>query len=149
MPRKAKPAPVKSKPTKTASQRGRSSRVKGKVFERLVANDFRAIYGDRVKRGWQAREGHDAPDIENVPFWVECKHHAKVSIQAALQQARDESARASSRLPVLVVAKDTGERPLAVLDWSEFTKLLARAEAGAPKVKQVEVEVAVFKPAQP
>ena len=73
-----------AKKTRSASARGKLSRMKGKVFEREVARDLRAIYGEQVKRGWQAREGTDAPDVENVPYWVECKHHQRVNVRAAV-----------------------------------------------------------------
>jgi hypothetical protein len=77
------------------SKTGKLSRRKGKVFEREVAAGYREIFGAQVKRGWQAREGHDAPDVENVPgFWPEAKHHQRVNYRAALEQAEEAAAKA-------------------------------------------------------
>lgn len=138
---------------------GRLARNKGKVFERRTAADLRAIYGERVKRGWQAREGADAADVENVPYWVECKHHKRVNIQAAVAQAREAAEAAGSKLPLLVVSKDNGAAPLAVLEWDAFVDLLRRAESTKPradtaatveeKVKQARKVLEIFRPAQP
>jgi hypothetical protein len=155
-----------AKKKRSASATGKLSRMKGKVFEREVARDLRAIYGEQVKRGWQAREGTDAPDVENVPYWVECKHHQRVNVRAAVAQARAAVKKSKRELPILVVVKDNGESPLAVVDWPLFVSLLKQLEEaknflqlkhekpplmvmpaeGAP-VQLREVEV--FVPAQP
>ncbi len=125
----AKKKPKKSPPKRSRKQVGKLSRNKGKVFEREIARDLRGIYGNQVKRGWQAREGTDAPDVENVPFWVECKHHRKVNVRAAVAQARADVEAAGRELPILVVVKDNGQPPLAVVDWEVMLKLL-KNEAG-------------------
>jgi len=126
------------KPKRSASAVGKHSRNKGKGFERTVAAAFREVYGDQVKRGWQARQGSDAPDVEGVPgYWIEAKHHHKVSIRAAWQQvaaAQEDAKRKgdgrASDTP-LIICKDDGEEPLAVLRFSDFVSLLGR-------VKQLE-----------
>jgi hypothetical protein len=113
---------------------GKLSRTKGKVFEQFVAKALREIYGDGVKRGWQAREGDDAPDIEGTPFWVECKHHKKVSVRAAVAQVADAQYGAKrkelplSEAPMLLVVKDNNEPPLAVMHFADFIELLAERE---------------------
>ena len=143
-----------AKKTRSASARGKLSRMKGKVFEREVARDLRAIYGEQVKRGWQAREGTDAPDVENVPYWVECKHHQRVNVRAAVAQARADVKKSKRELPILVVVKDNGETPLAVVEWSVFLTMLKQIEDSknwlALKADQAtKVEVPIFKMAQP
>lgn len=120
-------------------------RTKGKVWEREVAGMLREIFGDRVKRGWQAREGCDAPDIEGVPRqWPECKHHQRVNIAAAMLQAVEESTRAHDRMrsttaresdfwspypwPV-VYSKSNREEPLATMRLKDFLALLREWKA--------------------
>jgi len=111
-------------------------RTKGKVWEREVAAKLRAIFGAQVKRGWQAREGCDAPDIEGVPRqWPECKHHAVVNIAAAMRQAVNEyanwieqrggnvTARDASRWPV-VYSKSNRTEPLVTMRMADFLVLL-------------------------
>jgi hypothetical protein len=134
--------------TRTPSQLGRLSRNKGKTYEQAVARGYRELYGERVKRGWQAREGSDAPDVEGVPYWVECKHHKKVSIRAAYEQAAEAAAAAGSKLPVVVHTKDNGAVPLVTLTeeaWLFVLKQLQKAhedrvwaEAGLRTAQEAE-----------
>lgn len=119
-------------PKRTASQVGKASRRKGIAFEQNVALTFRAVFGDGVKRGWQTRRGGDAPDIEGVPgYWVECKHHRRVNVQASFQQVEDAQADArkngqqNGEHKPLLVHHDTGENPtLVTMKLSDFTGLL-------------------------
>lgn len=118
-----------------ASRRGKRSRRKGKVYEREVAAQYRELYGEGVKRGWQAREGHDAPDVENVPgLWVECKHHHRVNERAALEQALTDREKAGVHSVPVAHCKDDGKPALVVLQESEWFQLLARLQkAEAPR----------------
>lgn len=112
-----------------ASRRGKRSRRKGKVYEREVASGYREIYGAAVKRGWQAREGHDAPDVENVPgLWVEAKHHGQVSARAALAQAIDAAKKAGSKAVPVAHCKDDGLPAVVVLRQEDWWELLRRRE---------------------
>ena len=98
-------------------------RTKGKVWEREVAKELRAIFGPGVKRGWQARAGNDACDVDGSPFWVEAKHHKIVNIPAAYRQAGSDT----DGRPVLVVSKSNRSEPLATMRWADFLELLRRA----------------------
>jgi hypothetical protein len=101
---------------------GKASRDKGKRWERAVAKDLREIYGQRIRRGWQAREGDDEADIHGTPwFWYECKHHKLVNYRAALRQA---TAAAPEGLRPVVVAKDDRLDPVVVLYWRDWLWLL-------------------------
>lgn len=111
---------------------GKMQRNKGKAWERKVAAALRAIFGPQVKRGWQAREGCDAPDIEGVPRqWPECKHHARVNIAAAMRQAIEERdkyfARFNAVAPALwpvVYSKSNREEPLVTMRMEDFLVLM-------------------------
>lgn len=149
------------------SRTGKLARRKGKVFEREVARGYREIYGAQVKRGWQAREGHDAPDVENVPgLWPEAKHHHHVSPRAALEQAEEAAAKAGMPPAVKPVAhcKDDNKEPIVVLSqehWFELMRKLHELEhpkADTPKTVEKKLKLAagaatafaeVFRPAQP
>jgi hypothetical protein len=64
------------------------SRNKGKAYERAVARRYREIFGDKVRRGWQVREGDDEADIVGAgPFAPECKHRRAISVPATMAQA--------------------------------------------------------------
>lgn len=108
------------------TNKGKLSRNKGKVWEREVATVFRALFGDQVRRGWQARNGHDAPDVEGVPrFLIEAKHHHVVNIAAAVKQAVcDRAKKGELDKWVLAVTKSDRAMPLATMPLSEFMQLL-------------------------
>lgn len=128
---------------RTKSAAGKYSRRKGRAFEQAVARDFRAIYGENVKRGWQAREGFDAPDVDGTPWWVECKHHARVNVQASFQQAVDASTKVGkrgferARRPAVLVHHDTGkEHTLVTLKLEDFLQLCT-AQDGYAALKEI------------
>jgi hypothetical protein len=56
---------------------GKYQRTKGHNFERLVAKMFRRWWPE-ARRGYQYRDGAEAPDVVGTPFWVECKNHKKI-----------------------------------------------------------------------
>lgn len=105
---------------------GALSRRKGKVWEREVARRFRELYGETVHRGWQARDGADAPDVVNVPgWWPECKHHRRCNYRAALEQAEtDRTTAKRDDLKPLALCKDNRSKPVAVLYMDDFFRLL-------------------------
>ena len=94
------------------SERGRAAALKGRVFERQVANVLKKIW-PKAKRGLgQAREAHEVPDVRGTPFWVECADSG-VSIQAKMRQAvlaaRRHSTELSVEPPPIVISKKRGE----------------------------------------
>ena len=110
------------------SKRGRSNRRKGQANERRVAALYRAIYGDKVKRGRQSRQGDDAADVEGTDLWLECKAGATVSVLAALDQAERDS---DGRIPVVHVRIHNRRRYVALRedDWMGIVRRLAILDA--------------------
>jgi hypothetical protein len=102
-----------------------------------------------VKRGWQAREGDDAPDIDGTPYWVEAKCGRRVNYQAAMQQVVDAKESALRKkdpratLPPLVVGRDDNGEAFALLRFEDFVKLLRTngevPAAGTPGVATTPV----------
>lgn len=111
----------------------RMQRVKGKVWERAVANLLKPLFGDSVKRGFQSRSGRDGCDVEGTPYWIECKHGVLVNLRAAMRQAVEDS---DGRIPV-VVAKDNRSEPLVVMRLSDWVALETER---LPKVVVAELE---------
>lgn len=102
---------------------GRKSRTKGKVGEREIVHAFQK-YGFTAKRGFQARGGSDAPDVEcaELPnMWFECKRGVSPNWRSAMRQA---AAASGSRIPV-VVTRDDRSVPYVHLDLSTLLDLLA------------------------
>jgi len=98
---------------------------------------MKKVFGDHVRRGWQSREGSDAPDVVGTPFWIECKHHKKVNIKAALRQAKEDCTLSSNpAFPVLAICKDDKEKPIAAMYLNDFMKLLEEINAAQNIQKQ-------------
>jgi len=107
---------------------GKLSRTKGKTFERTVAKAFREVFPDAKRTLTQQRDSGEEPDI-NVPgWWVEAKHHRKVPIRKAFEQAVDEVGRAKSKGKPVAVTMDNRTEPLATLRLPDFVEMLRRYE---------------------
>jgi hypothetical protein len=104
---------------------GKSQRIKGRAWEQAVAREFRAALPDmaeQIKRGWQSRAGHDAPDVDVPGLWVECKAHRKCDLVAALAQA-EVAAAGTGRVPV-AICKDDRQRPTVTMYHEDFYELV-------------------------
>lgn len=103
--------------------KGRAARQKGKRGEREVVQLFRAIYGEDVRRGWQARFGSDEPDIViPPPLWIESKFRKRSNVYDALAQAMEDCP--EDRIPV-VMAKQNNKPRVMVMLAEDFVKLFA------------------------
>ena len=109
---------------------GRSQREKGKRWEREVARLYQQAVGAGKRTGWHQSHGLDVADV-SVPLplpgwpngiWNECKHHARVSMRAAMNQALD--ACPDGHLP-LAVCKDNRKEPLVVMRLDDWLALLS------------------------
>jgi len=104
---------------------GARSNQKGKAWERRVAALLRGELGIDARRGQQARDGGDAPDVVvDLPFWIECKHGRQPNVRAALAQAIEAS---DGRTPVAVV-KDDRREPMVVLRLRDALAWLRRGQ---------------------
>lgn len=90
---------------------GRKSRTKGKVFERTVATMLREA-GVECKRGWQARSGSDACDIEGTPWWIECGTGRAVDPLAKLEQAEAAARARGDDRPCVAICRKYGSRSI-------------------------------------
>jgi hypothetical protein len=127
------------------SARGKRSRSKGKRGEQQAAAGLREIYGPQVRRGWQAREGDDAADVEGVPGWfVEVKRHRRVNVRAAFEQATEARDGALKKGHpggrVVVAAQDDRKEMLAVVSWEVFLELL-RNTLRVPQLVSLEAHL--------
>ena len=101
---------------------GLRSRRKGAGFEREVAAMFRPIYGEEVRRGYQTRDGSEAPDVDLTPWWIECKRGKKPNPRAALKQATE----ATDGRPCIVIGRDDREEAWAFMRARDLLDILAR-----------------------
>jgi hypothetical protein len=150
------------KPSKRSrSKIGRRSRAKGKEYERELAEAFRAVFPNARRTLSQSRDSGEAPDIEVPGYWVEGKHHTRVSIRRAYEQAIDELERfyagvgsdGHPRVPI-AVTKDNGKESLVTLSLVHFLDMLlelktARDNRSVQLRSASLVEVPVFRMAQP
>lgn len=102
---------------------GAHSRRKGQQFERELVHRFRqAMPEAEIRRGLQYRSGKEVPDVELPCFWLEAKHHHRVSVRAALEQARKTAPQ--GRWP-LAVCKDDHKPALVAMELEDFLMLVA------------------------
>jgi len=101
---------------------GASSRLKGAQFERQLVRAFRRVMpGAKVRRGLQARGGHEVADIDCPVFWVEAKRGRKPNVRAALTQAHETAP--EHRIPMAVIRED--HRPaFAVMELDDLFELI-------------------------
>lgn len=106
---------------------GKLSRTKGHNFEREVARLFRdAMKDDNIKRGWQARQGYDAPDVITPYFWIECKCGKRTNISGAIEQATEAATQAGliKTMAPLAITRVDREKPLATMYLDDFLDLV-------------------------
>lgn len=104
---------------------GKAQREKGKRGERATAKEIADKLGVDAHRGWQARDGADAPDVVGLDgWWVEVKSGKALSPKAALKQADD--ARRLHDVPVAVLRYDR-EKPMAIMYWEDLLHLICTA----------------------
>lgn len=104
------------------------ARIKGKTYERDVANRFRSVDPD-ARRGYQYRDGDHAPDVVNKWFFVECKCQKRPNIYAAFEQAEATKAETDPRRSI-VFAKKSGKQELVAMEADTFFMLLQAAIKG-------------------
>ena len=97
---------------------GKFSVDKGKRFERELVQLFAAAApGARVCRGFQWRDGAEAPDVDLPGFWLEAKVGARTNPRKALKQAK--VAASFGRWP-LAVCKDDHQTPTVTMSLPDF-----------------------------
>lgn len=79
--------------------------------------------GAEVHRGFQARGGHEAPDVEVPVWWPELKVGKRPSIRRALLQA--EHACPKGRIPIAVV-KDDRQPEMVTLRLDDFLEIVSQ-----------------------
>ena len=107
---------------------GKAQREKGKRGERATAKEIAERFGVDAHRGWQARDGADAPDVVGLPgWWIEVKSGKALAPKAALKQA--DEARKPEDVPVAVLRYDR-EKPMAIMYWEDLLFLMQKGGVG-------------------
>ena len=101
---------------------GKKSREKGARFEREIAREFREIFGNDSRRGYQYRDGAEAGDVLNPVFFIECKRQQRCNIKAALKQAF-EKCNDKTKYPI-AVTRDDNDRSIVSMDLEDFKDLV-------------------------
>ena len=109
-----------------------NSNRKGKRWEKELAAILRKG-GHAARRGLQARDGSDAPDvISDLPLWIECKAGRSPNPHEALEQANIASScvLGRPRLPPVAVIRADYKKPIACMYLSDFLELLEQVRWG-------------------
>ena len=103
---------------------GRMSRQKGKRGEREAAAELGAILGVTARRGVQYQGGPDSPDVvlEGVPIHVEAKRTERLSLWAAIEQAKADAPKGS--VP-LVWHKANRRESVVIVETARLGELVA------------------------
>jgi hypothetical protein len=102
---------------------GAGARRKGFAWEREIARRLREATGNAdIKRGFQSRNGGEAPDVDLAGWWIEAKVGRKPNLRAALAQAI--AAAPPDRKPVAIV-KDDRQEPVVMLRLTDFLAVIA------------------------
>ena len=109
---------------------GARSHRKGATFERLVDKLLAPVFPGALRGVGQARYSNEDADVTNTPFWVEAKHQKRVSIQAAVKQARKET----DGRPILVVTRRDREPILVTMELTVWLSLIQ--DNGIPRTSQ-------------
>ncbi len=72
---------------KTPSQRNKRNRMKGKEYEREIANALKPFYPNAARSFGQSATGSEAPDVVGTPFWIECGKGKSIRPEVKLKQA--------------------------------------------------------------
>lgn len=102
----------------------KAQRDKGKRWEQEAARLFREVYGEEVRRGWQARLGSDAPDVDGTPWWIECKVGARPNPIAALHQAQEAQKKSGDTRTPIAVCKMDRTAPTVTMSLEDFIQLI-------------------------
>lgn len=118
---------------------GRSSRAKGQRGERDLAHALRREFpGLEFKRGYQARGGHEQPDVMGLPgYHLESKFSDRPRPREALEQAIGD-AKPGER-PVVVI-RQTRCEPYVVMRFADWADLVRRAEGHEGPLEPEEPE---------
>lgn len=104
-------------------------RAKGHSYEREIANVFKAAFPDiDAHRGYQYRDGADAPDVIVPGLWVECKRGRCTYPKKALAQAIEASFEHGTeyQIPVAICRDDRSESTVT-MRLDDFIDLLKKA----------------------
>lgn len=107
---------------------GKLSRTKGLGFERWVAKKFRRLYPDAGRKlEYQTRHA-DGVDLENTgEFKVQCKRGRRY---ASLSKLKEVQLCPIDGGTPLLVTKGDDQDPVVALYFSDFMRLVKKAERG-------------------
>jgi hypothetical protein len=102
---------------------GAGARRKGLDWEREVVRLFAEVFGaDKVRRGFQYRDGSETPDVVAPIFAIECKRGKRTEPKAALKQAL--AASAGKGLWPIAVCKDDKAPATVTMHLEDFLDLV-------------------------
>jgi hypothetical protein len=123
--------PDEPKTKRTNSVIGKHARTKGRAYEQEIARALQELW-PAAKRGiGQARSAGEVPDVTGTPYWIECKHKRKVSINGAYDQGVQASCTrtgpTTTTRPVLVISRENRTEDLVTMSLTEFKRLVKEA----------------------
>ena len=113
---------------KTAQQRGKASREKGKRFERQVAHLFQdAGFDARRAQQFCGKAGDADVVIEGINLHCECKNVERLNIDNAMEQSVRDAR--EGEIPI-VVHKKSRKPVLVTMLWDDWIRMYKDADQG-------------------
>lgn len=118
------------------SKRGKSSKIKGASYERVIAKKFKEKFGIELKRtpmsGGFSKGSSKADDFRgdiivvdkgiDFKLHIECKNHKSWSILAWLNQAIEDCPK--DRIPIVIYHKRNTSKDYVAINLNDFIELL-------------------------
>lgn len=132
------PSTPKPKPKRTPKQIGRSSKRKGKAYEKEVAEYLAEVFPAATPGSRQQVRTEFLPDVANTPYWIECKSRMSTNPKQALKQAEQEATDSGDNREGIAFCKDPPiagrKNEYVTMRVHTFIELLRKAFLSAPEL---------------
>lgn len=115
---------------------------KGMTFQNIVSKWFRPMFASATSAGVIQSAKKGLCDVENTPFWIECKTGKRPNIKKAYLQSVEDKKKCNDDRPIIVVTHFDQEKPgqgavdLVTVNQDLFFDLLRLAHYGRIKLNR-------------
>lgn len=129
-----------------------NSRAKGQRGEREWVEYFKQWW-PFASRGLSQTAGASTPDVDQTPFWIECKIGKRINLFAAYEQAKSDLAKEQKKgryldLMPIVCARQDRKDGVVMVSAETFAEILELAYP-QPKIAHEEIRASMVDPDRP
>jgi len=105
------------------TMKGNKNRQRGNTFMNYIARELRDIWF-MARRNFQERGAiKDGADVEETPYWLECKYGKRPNLLAAIRQSVAET----DGRPILIAYRQEGNAAYIIQPFRHWKKLANKA----------------------